>query len=79
MEEFGPHLNGYRRPIQSQTGRPQAPHLVFAVHQGVIYHRMTPPGTTSVAIETYDVAKKVDGIKVVADVMRIRHLTAKSW
>lgn len=48
----------------------QGPHLIRAVHQGVTYHRMAPPGTTSVEVEVNDVAKKVDGISVTADVMR---------
>jgi len=48
----------------------QGPHLIRAVHQGVTYHRMAPPGTTSVEVEVNDVAKKVDDISVTADVMR---------
>ena len=28
----------------------QGPHLVRAIHQGVTYHRMAPPGTTSVDV-----------------------------
>jgi hypothetical protein len=50
----------------------QSPHLVRAIHQDVTYHRMAPPGTTSVELEVYDVAKKVDGIAVVADIMRVQ-------
>jgi hypothetical protein len=50
----------------------QSPHLVRAVHQGVTYHRMAPPGTTSVEIEVFDAGKKIDGISVVADIMRIQ-------
>ena len=50
----------------------QGPHLVRAIHQGVTYHRMAPPGTTSVEIEVNDVAKQVDGIEVVADIMRVQ-------
>jgi hypothetical protein len=46
------------------------PHLIRAIHQGVTYHRMAPPGTTSVELEVYDAAKKVDGVSVTADVMR---------
>ncbi len=45
------------------------PHLVRVIHQEVTYHRMAPPGTTSVEVEVYDVAKKVEGIQVVADIM----------
>jgi hypothetical protein len=33
---------------------------------------MAPPGTTSVAVEVYDVGKKVEGITVVADIMRFQ-------
>lgn len=51
---------------------PQTAHLVRVIHQGVSYHHMAPPGTTSIAIEVYDVAKNVDGVKVFADIMRIR-------
>src|SRR5437660_851298 len=50
----------------------QGPHLVRAIHQGVTYHRMAPPGTTSVEVEVYDVRKKVDGLEVVADIMRVQ-------
>jgi hypothetical protein len=48
------------------------PHLIRAIHQGVTYHRMAPPGTTSVAIDVFDVGKKVEGISVTADVMRFQ-------
>lgn len=47
-----------------------APHLIRAVHQGVSYHQMAPPGTNSVDVEVYDVAAKVSGLSVTADVMR---------
>ncbi|HKN34883.1 MAG TPA: carboxypeptidase-like regulatory domain-containing protein [Terriglobales bacterium] len=48
-----------------------APHLIRVIHQGVTYHRMAPPGTTSVEAEVFDVAKKIEGLNVTADVMRI--------
>ncbi len=35
------------------------PHLIRAIHGGVTYHRMAPPGTTSVELEVFDVGKKV--------------------
>jgi hypothetical protein len=50
----------------------KSPHLVRAIHQGVTYHRMAPPGTTSVELEVYDAAKKVAGIDVVADIVRLQ-------
>jgi hypothetical protein len=53
----------------SDTG---SPHLIRVIHQGVTYHRMAPPGTTSVEAQVYDVAKKIDGISVTADVMRVQ-------
>ena len=46
------------------------PHLIRAVHQGVTYHAMATPGTKSVEIQVFDVAKKIDGISVTADVSR---------
>ena len=33
---------------------------------------MAPPGTTSVEVEVYDAAKKIEGIAVVADIMRVQ-------
>jgi hypothetical protein len=48
------------------------PHLIRAIHQGVTYHRMAPPGTTSVEVEVYDVSRKVEGISVTADLMYIQ-------
>ena len=48
------------------------PHLIRVIHQDVTYHRMAPPGTTSVEVEIYDVSKKVDGVSVTADVMRFQ-------
>ncbi len=50
----------------------QGPHLIRVIHQDVTYHRMAPPGTTSVEVEVYDVGKKIEGIEIVADVMRIQ-------
>jgi hypothetical protein len=48
------------------------PHLIRAVHQGVTYHHMAPPGTTSVDLDVFDVGKKIEGISVTADVMRFQ-------
>ena len=50
----------------------QGPHLVRVIHQEVTYHRMAPPGTTSVEVEVYDVGKSIEGIEVVADIMRFQ-------
>ncbi len=48
------------------------PHLIRAVHQGVTYHQMAPPGTNSVDVKVYDVATKVADLNVTADVLRIQ-------
>jgi hypothetical protein len=72
MEESGRTKTDAKGQFSFKLDDAQAPHLVRAIHQDVTYHRMAPPGTTSVALEVYDVAKKVDGIEVVADIMRIQ-------
>jgi len=48
------------------------PHLVRAIHQGVTYHQMAPPGTKSVEIQVFDVAKTLPEISITADVMRFQ-------
>jgi hypothetical protein len=72
MEESGRTKTDSRGNFSFKLDNAQAPHLVRAIHQDVTYHRMAPPGTTSVEVEVYDVGKKIDGIEVVADVMRIQ-------
>lgn len=47
------------------------PHLIRAIHQGVTYHEMAPPGTNSVEVKVYDVARKLEELSMTADVMRI--------
>ena len=48
------------------------PHLIRAVHQGVQYHQMAPPGTNSVEVQVYDVAKKITDLALTADVTRVQ-------
>ncbi len=72
MEESGRTTTDAKGHFSFKLDDAQAPHLVRAIHQEVTYHRMAPPGTTSVEMEVYDVAKKIDGIQVVADIMRIQ-------
>ena len=72
MEEAGRTKTDAKGQFSFKLEDSQAPHLVRAIHQDVTYHRMAPPGTTSVALEVYDVTKKVDGITVVADIMRVQ-------
>ncbi len=51
---------------------PGGPHLIRAIHQGVTYHQMAPPGVSSVDLNVYDVATKVTGLSVTADVLRLQ-------
>ena len=53
------------------TGEP-GPHLIRAVHQGVTYHQMAPPGVNTADVSVYDVATKVAGLSVTADVLRFQ-------
>lgn len=46
------------------------PHLIRAVHQGVTYHQMAPPGTNSVEVQVYDVVRKLNDLSMTADVLR---------
>ena len=48
------------------------PHLIRAIHQGVNYHQFAPPGTNNVDLKVYDVAKKVEGLSLTADVARFQ-------
>jgi len=72
MEESGRTKTDAKGNFSFKLDNAQAPHLVRAIHQEVTYHRMAPPGTTSVEMEVYDVGKKIEGVEVVADVMRIQ-------
>ncbi len=45
------------------------PHLIRAVHQGVTYHQMAPPGVNTADVQVYDVAAKVASLSVTADVI----------
>ena len=51
---------------------PGGPHLIRAVHQGVTYHQIAPPGTSNVDVKVYNVAKQVEGLSLTADVARFQ-------
>jgi hypothetical protein len=53
------------------TGAP-GPHLIRAIHQGVTYHQMAPPGVNTADVNVYDVATKVADLSVTADVLRFQ-------
>ena len=46
-------------------------HLVRIDHQKASYYGPVPPNTTTVNVDVYDVAPKVDGLRLYADVSRI--------
>jgi len=72
MEEAGRTKTDAKGNFSFKLDDAGSPHLVRAIHQGVTYHRMAPPGTTSVEVEVYDVAKKIEALSVTADVMRFQ-------
>jgi hypothetical protein len=72
MEEAGHTKTDSKGNFSFKLDDAQSPHLVRAIHQDVTYHRMAPQGTTSVEVEVYDVGKKIDGIEVIADIMRVQ-------
>lgn len=72
MEEAGRTKTDASGHFSFRLDDAQAPHLVRAIHQEVTYHRMAPPGTTSVELEVFNASKKVEGIEVVADIMRVQ-------
>jgi len=47
------------------------PHLIRAIHQGITYHQMAPPGTNSVEVQVYDVVRKIADLGMTADVLRL--------
>ena len=72
MEEAGRTKADAKGQFSFKLDDAQSPHLVRAIHQDVTYHRMAPPGTTSVELDVYDVGKKIEGIAVIADIMRVQ-------
>ena len=72
MEEAGRTKTDAKGKFSLELTGPPGPHLVRIVHDGVTYHRMAPPGTTSVEVQVFDAAKKVEGINVAADLMYVQ-------
>ncbi len=72
MEEAGRTKTDASGKFSFKLDNADGPHLVRAIHQGVTYHAMAPPGTPSVQLSVYDVAKKLNEISVTADVMRFQ-------
>src|SRR6202142_1252052 len=72
MEEAGRTKTDAKGNFSFRLDNAQGPHLIRAIHQEVTYHRMAPPGTTSVEVEVYDVGKKIEGIEVGSDIRRFQ-------
>jgi hypothetical protein len=72
MEEVGRTKTDAKGNFTFKIADANAPHLIRAIHQDVTYHRMAPPGTSSVEVEVYDVSKKLNSLNVTADVMRLQ-------
>ena len=72
MEEAGRTKADAKGTYSFKVDDHSTPHLVRAIHQGVTYHRVAPPGTTSVDVVVYDVSKKIDALSVTADVLRFQ-------
>jgi hypothetical protein len=72
MEEAGRTKTDAKGRFSFKLDEAAGPHLIRAIHQGVTYHRLAPPGTSSVDVDVYDVGQKIEGISVTADVMRFQ-------
>lgn len=72
MEEAGRTKTDSRGNFSFKLDDTQSPHLVRVIHQGVTYHRLAPPGTTSVEVQVYDSAEKVPGIATAADITHLQ-------
>jgi hypothetical protein len=72
MEEAGRTKTDASGKFSFKLDNADGPHLIRAIHQGVTYHAMAPPGTPSVQVQVYDVSKKLSELSVTADVMRFQ-------
>jgi hypothetical protein len=72
MEEVGHAKTDAKGSFSLKLDDANSPHLIRAIHQGVTYHHMAPPGTSSVEVQVYDVSKKIADLNVTADVMRLQ-------
>ena len=72
MAELAKTTTDQQGKFSLPAGAAQGPRLVRATRDGVNYFQMAPPGTSNVAIEVYDAARKVERIEGTADVIRIQ-------
>jgi len=72
MDEVGHAKTDSQGKFSFNIENGNSPYLVRVTHQDVTYHTPAPPGTTSVDVKVYDVATKLQGINVVADLMYVQ-------
>ena len=72
MEEAGRTKTDASGKFSFQLDDAGGPHLVRVIHQGVTYHHMAPQGTTAADLDVFDVARKLEGLSVVADLMYVQ-------
>jgi hypothetical protein len=72
MQEAGRTKTDSKGKFSLNVDNLSQPHLVRVNHQGVNYFQPAPPGTNSVNLQVYDVAKKLDAISTTVDVMRFQ-------
>ena len=72
MEEAGRTKTDAQGKFSFDIEDAGGPHLIRVIHQGVTYHKMAPPGTTSVEAQVFDAAKKIEGVSAVADLMYVQ-------
>ncbi|HUS19416.1 MAG TPA: hypothetical protein VMZ25_07180 [Terriglobales bacterium] len=71
MEEVAKSTTDAQGKFTLPLADPNTPHLLRVNHRNVNYFRSAPVGTTSVEINVYDAAEKVDGVKQTLDVIRL--------
>ena len=72
MQEAGRTKTDSKGNFKLDVDNLSEPHLVRVNHQGVNYFQPAPPGTSSVNLQVFDVAKKLDAISTTVDVMRFQ-------
>jgi hypothetical protein len=72
MQDAGNTTTDAQGRFQFQLPNDGVPHLIRAYDDGVSYNKMATPGTTTIDLTVYDAGKKIAGISVTADVMRLQ-------
>ena len=70
MDEVGRTQTDSQGRFRFTVDDAATPYLIRVNHQKVNYHKTAPPGTTSVEVEVYDSAAKLEGVRAIVDVLR---------